>query len=68
MKAEEIFAQIKAMDAKCIPYHAGNIKPAQELREQLKQLGYTVGIGKGHKLVMRPLPEINPLPPCNVNF
>lgn len=64
-----IHAQILEMDAKSIPYlNQEQLKPRKALIEQLNELGYTVGLGKGHKVVLRQLPEFNILPPVRDNF
>ena len=68
MNAQAIHAQILEMDAKNIPYNEATLKPRKALIEQLNELGYTVGLGKGHKVVLRQLPEFNILPPVRDNF
>lgn len=63
-KASIIFEQILKMDAEQIPYHAGNIGPRKQLMKRLNETGYSVGIGKQHRIVLRKLPIFNWLPPC----
>lgn len=65
MNHNTLFAQILAMDAQHIPYKDNDaLKARKALVGQLNDLGYTVGVGQGHKLVMRELAKFNCLPPC----
>ena len=66
--AHAIFRNILRMDKVLIPYNSETVKPRKKLMELLNNEGYTVGIGKGHNVVLRKLPTFNPLPPCNTNF
>jgi|GEM_PF-6485382 len=66
MNAHTVFTQLLALDAQHIPYIDNEAyRQRGELIEQLNELGYTVGVGKGHKVVLRKLPEFNCLPPCS---
>jgi len=69
MTTDTIFTQLLTLDAQHIPYQDNeHLKQRKALIEQLNELGYTVGVGKGHKVVLRQLPEFNCLPPVKDNF
>jgi hypothetical protein len=65
---QAIYQQILDMDEQMIPYTEKTLIPRKKLVAQLNEIGYTVGLGNGHKVVLRPLPSFNPLPPVNTNF
>ena len=66
--AKALYRSILRMDKQLIPYNSETVKPRKKLMELLNNEGYTVGIGKGHTVVLKTLPKVNPLPPCNTNF
>ena len=59
---------IHRMDTEMIPYTAETLKPRKALVEKLNEIGYTVGIGYKHKVVLKTLPKENPLPVWRTNF
>ena len=61
-EAEVIADQIRYMDIRCCPYkNATEVAPRKELMDKLRAIGYTIG---WRSYEPRPLPQINPLPPC----
>lgn len=66
--AKALYRNIVAMDKQLIPYNSETVKPRKKLMQLLNSEGYTVGLGDGHRVVLKTLPQVNPLPPCNTNF
>ena len=66
--AKALYRNILNMDKQLIPYNSDTLKPRRILVEKLNEIGYTVGVGDKHTVVLKTLPQFNPLPPCNHNF
>lgn len=63
-----LYRNILRMDKVLIPYNSETVKPRKKLMQLLNETGHTIGLGEGHTVVLKTLPQFNPLPPCNTNF